>query len=408
MCKFWGIKTSKPEKKRNEKTSVIDLIGMMPSYFATISLILLINVSAHAESPVPLWQSSAGPNILYQLNILNKYEVTKQMLTPELASQMHDAFVPATESQATEILAEISVGLQQPQAHTSPKYLYDALGSKLFEAICELPEYYLTRTEAAIFETDLDDIARSVGDGSTLIDLGAGNCAKAARLFPALRPEQYVAIDISADFLRTAVVQLQQRYPHVAMMELGLDFSKSLVLPQQVRREKRLFFYPGSSIGNYTPAQALAFLRRVHRECLVSGQADGGLLIGVDLIKDENVLNAAYDDALGVTASFNLNVLLHLNRLIDADFDLRQWQHRGFFNAGQNRIEMHLVARQALTVNWQGGARTFAQGESIHTESSYKYTRQAFLSLLVEAGFQKPQVWTDSNQWFMLCYARVA
>ncbi|WP_243405300.1 L-histidine N(alpha)-methyltransferase [Solimicrobium silvestre] len=322
---------------------------------------------------------------------------------PELAVRLKDEFIPVDK-----ILEEISAGLRQPQAHTSPKYLYDALGSKLFEAICELPEYYPTRTEAGIFEAYQDDIACSVGYGSTLIDLGAGNCAKAARLFPALRPEQYVAIDISADFLQIAVAQLQQRYPEVAMMGLCLDFSESLALSQQVRRERRLFFYPGSSIGNYTPSQALQFLRRIHNECQTSSQADSGLLIGVDLIKNENVMNAAYNDALGVTASFNLNLLLHLNRLIGADFDLRQWQHCGFFNSTQNRIEMHLVARQALTATWHGGAREFAQGESIHTENSYKYTQQAFLSLLAEAGFQKSKVWVDPNQWFMLCHAHAA
>ncbi len=310
-----------------------------------------------------------------------------------------------TTAPALETLAEIAAGLQQPQAQTSPKFLYDVLGSKLFEAICELPEYYPTRTESGIFEACLSEIAHSVGQGCTLIDLGAGNCAKAARMFTALRPAQYVAVDISVDFLHTAVAQLQQRYPDIVMMALGQDFSESLILPQQVRRQNRLFFYPGSSIGNYTPIQALAFLRRIHRECVGSGQANGGLLIGVDLIKDEKVLNAAYDDMLGVTAAFNLNVLLHLNRLIGADFDLRQWQHRGFFNSPQNRIEMHLVARQTLTVSWQDGARRFEQGETIHTENSYKYTQDGFLLLLEQAGFHMPRVWTDSNQRFIVCHA---
>ncbi|MET3109191.1 dimethylhistidine N-methyltransferase [Oxalobacteraceae bacterium GrIS 2.11] len=322
--------------------------------------------------------------------------------------QLNNKLDPTTESPVLEMLSGISAGLQQSQAQTSPKFLYDVLGSKLFEAICELPEYYPTRTEAGIFDAYLNDIAHSVGPDCTLIDLGAGNCAKSARMFPALRPAQYVAIDISVDFLHAAMVQLQQRYPDVGMMELGQDFSESLILPQQVNRLNRLFFYPGSSIGNYTPIQALAFLRRIHRECLASEMANGGLLIAVDLIKDENVLNAAYDDALGVTASFNLNVLLHLNRLIGADFDLRQWQHRGFFNPKQNRIEMHLVARQTLTATWQGGARKFEQGESIHTENSYKYTRDGFLLLLEQSGFHKPQVWTDPNKMFMVCHSHAA
>jgi dimethylhistidine N-methyltransferase len=336
------------------------------------------------------------------------------MLTRDMAGLLinetsdADEIVDVAERAEIAIRAELSAGLLQAQAQTSPKYLYDVLGSKLFEAICELPEYYPTRTEAAIFETHLDAIARSVGRGCTLIDLGAGNCEKAARLFPAIRPAQYVAVDISLDFLRIAIGQLRQRYPQVAMMELGLDFSESLELPQRVRREKRLFFYPGSSIGNYTPPQALQFLRRIRRQCQVSGQADDGLLIGVDLVKDKAVLDAAYDDALGVTASFNLNVLLHLNRLLGADFNLREWQHRGFFDVAHSRIEMHLVARHAVTVNWDGGQRHFAEGESIHTENSYKYTQAGFLSLLAEAGFGKPQVWTDPDGWFMVCHAHAA
>jgi dimethylhistidine N-methyltransferase len=307
---------------------------------------------------------------------------------------------------AADIRAELSHGLLQQNAQTSPKYLYDALGSKLFEAICAVPEYYPTRTEAAIFDAHLDDIGRSVGRGSTLIDLGAGNCAKAARLFPTLRPAQYVAIDISADFLHDAVGQLRQRFPQVAMMELGLDFSSSLELPDRVARKKRLFFYPGSSIGNFMPAHALDFLRRVRGECQAHGQNDGGLLIGIDLVKDRRILEAAYDDALGVTAAFNLNLLLHLNRVLGADFNVRDWQHRSFFDAQKSRIEMHLLARRALTVTWDGGERRFAQGESIHTENSYKYTQQGFLALLREAGFGNPHVWTDSNQWFMVCHAK--
>ena len=305
---------------------------------------------------------------------------------------------------AAEIRAELAAGLVQQRAQISPKYLYDVLGSRLFEAICELPEYYPTRTEASIVDAHLNDIARSVGRGATLIDLGAGNCAKAARLFPELRPAQYVAIDISADFLRDAVTQLRQRFPQVAMLELGLDFSATLDLPVGVRREKRLFFYPGSSIGNFTPEEALAFLRRIRSEC----RDDGGILIGVDLAKDKAVLDAAYDDALGVTAAFNLNLLRHVNRLLGADFDLRDWRHHAYFNTAQSRIEMHLVARRDVSVGWATEVRRFAEGESIHTENSYKYTPERFLALLEEAGFARPHTWTDPRQWFMLCHARAA
>ncbi|MDR3483124.1 MAG: L-histidine N(alpha)-methyltransferase [Burkholderiaceae bacterium] len=330
------------------------------------------------------------------------------MLTHDTARLSTDEFSEPGDQAADDLRSELIAGLLCRQAHTSPKYFYDALGSKLFEAICELSEYYPTRTEAAIFDAHADDIAKSVGRGCTMIDLGAGNCEKAAQLFPALRPAQYVAVDISLDFLRSAVKQLRPRFPQVAMTELGMDFSESLELPQRVKRDKRLFFYPGSSIGNFTPEQTLQFLQRIRRQCHVSGRADGGLLIGVDLVKDKAVLDAAYDDALGVTASFNLNLLLHLNRMLNADFNPRQWQHRGFFNGAQSRIEMHLVAREALTVNWPGGQRHFAQGESIHTENSYKYTQARFLALLAEAGFRKPRVWTDPKNWFLVCHARAA
>ena len=164
-----------------------------------------------------------------------------------------------------------------------------------------------------------------------------------------------------------------------------------------------VFFYPGSSIGNFAPEQATAFLRRLR----ANADGDGGLLIGVDLIKDDAILDAAYDDALGVTAAFNLNMLRHVNGLIGADFDVRAWQHHGFFNADERRVEMHLEARSAQVVHWKGGQRRFAKGERIHTEDSYKYTRASFVGLLEQAGFSTVQVWTDPQQWFAVIYARV-
>ncbi|USX18932.1 L-histidine N(alpha)-methyltransferase [Oxalobacteraceae bacterium OTU3REALA1] len=301
------------------------------------------------------------------------------------------------------VIAEISAGLLAPDANTSPKYLYDGLGSKLFEAICELPEYYPTRTEAGIFAAHGADMARDIGTGTSLIDLGAGNCAKAAGLFPLLQPAQYVPVDISRDFLLDAVSRLQQRFPEIEMTPLGLDFSSGFALPDSVRHRRRLFFYPGSSIGNFSPEQAKVFLRGLH----ANAGDDGGLLIGVDLIKDSAVLDAAYDDAIGVTAAFNLNMLRHVNHLIGADFDVRQWRHLAFFNHEESRIEMHLEARSALTVHWQGGERRFAQGERIHTEDSYKYTRQSFVGLLEQSGFATTRVWTDPAGWFAVIHARV-
>ncbi len=320
-------------------------------------------------------------------------------VAPERAPALHRI---AHGERAT--VADITAGLLAPQAATSPKYLYDSLGSRLFEAICELPEYYPTRTEASIFARHGADIARRVGTGSTLIDLGAGNCAKAASLFPLLQPKQYVPIDISREFLNEAVSRLRQRFPQIAMTALALDLSGHFVLPAGVDAQRRVFFYPGSSIGNFAPHEAIAFLRRVRE----NASHDGGLLIGVDLIKDAAVLDAAYDDAIGVTAAFNLNMLRHLNHLIGADFDVRQWHHVAFFNAEESRVEMHLEARTALTVQWDGGERHFARGERIHTEDSYKYTRDSFADLLAQAGFAADGSWTDDAGWFAVMHARAA
>jgi dimethylhistidine N-methyltransferase len=212
-----------------------------------------------------------------------------------------------------------------------------------------------------------------------------------------------VPVDISAGFLQEAVARLQQRFRHIEMNPLGMDFSGGdWQLPDTVRHERRLFFYPGSSIGNFTPDDALAFLRRVRAQC----GADGGILIGIDLAKDRAVLDAAYDDALGVTAAFNLNVLRHANRLLGADFDIRAWRHHGFYNERMGRVEMHLEARSAQQVRWQGGSRRFEAGQRIHTENSYKYRPSDAVGLLEQAGFAAAGVWTDERSWFAVIHAR--
>jgi len=323
------------------------------------------------------------------------------MINPMMTSCITEQ--PETVANA-HVPAELYDGLGARNATISPKFLYDALGSKLFEAICELPEYYPTRTEAAIFASHGAEMARVAGVGSTLVDLGAGNCAKAASLFPLLRPGQYVAIDISTEFLHDALNRLRQRFPHIAMEALGLDFSTGLELPSNVRVEKRLFFYPGSSLGNFTPPEARGFLRRLRRNC----GPDGGLLIGIDLVKDKAVMDAAYDDALGVTAAFNLNVLRHVNTLLGADFDIREWRHVGFYNEAMGRVEMHLEAKRAQQVRWPGGGRDFAAGERIHTENSYKYRQADAISLLESAGFEATRVWTDPQCPFAVIHAQAA
>jgi dimethylhistidine N-methyltransferase len=297
---------------------------------------------------------------------------------------------------------ELGAGLHQKPAKIAPKFFYNALGSKLFEAICLLDEYYLTRAEVSIYTAQAAAISTSVGQGGTLIDLGAGNCAKAALLFGAMQPRQYIPIDISTEFLHGAVSCLQPAYPQIEMLPLALDFAEALKLPAQVNTYRRLFFYPGSSIGNFTPLQAAQFLTHVRGEC----RTDGALLIGVDLIKSPAVLEAAYDDALGVTAAFNLNVLTHANELLGSDFLTSDWRHLAFFNTEQNRIEMHLEARRSVTIHWPDGEREFAEGERILTENSYKYTRRGFIELLHSCGFGDVQCWTDDANQFLVCHAR--
>lgn len=299
------------------------------------------------------------------------------------------------------VMAELEAGLGCDKAFISPKFLYDGLGSRLFESICELDEYYPTRTEQWIFSRHGAAMAQAVGPGCALVDLGAGNCAKAAGLFGLLHPAQYVPVDISGEFLADAVERLRLRFPDIEMTALPLDFSARLELPRTVHADRRLFFYPGSSIGNFTPDEALAFLGRVRAQC----GPDGALLIGIDLVKDSALLNAAYDDALGVTAAFNLNVLRHLNRLMDADFDLRQWRHVAFYNEALRRVEMHLEARDDTRVCWAGGGRHFGRGERIHTEYSHKYRPADALALLGGAGFRATGVWTDDAGWFAVIHA---
>lgn len=290
--------------------------------------------------------------------------------------------------------------LQARPARASPKFFYDKLGSHLFEAITELPEYYPTRTEAAIFAAHGGEIARVIGTGGTLIDLGAGNCAKAARLFPLLEPRSYLAVDVSVEFLRESLRRLQREHPKIEHCGLGLDFSTALAIPAELVPHRPVFFYPGSSIGNFEPGDALAFLRRVRERA-----GGGGLLIGVDLVKPKPVLDAAYDDALGVTAAFNLNLLRHLNRIAGTDFAPAQWRHVAFFDPAASRIEMHLEARMALDVHWRDGTRHFDAGERIHTENSCKYRAEDFAALLRAAGFDAPRRWTDPDGWFAVFWA---
>ena len=310
--------------------------------------------------------------------------------------------LPAQLPPADRIRAELAVGLLAAQAQISPKYFYNRLGSKIFEAICELDEYYPTRAEARILTKFQSQIAERTGEDVILIDLGAGNCEKAQILFNVLKPRQYVPIDISAEFLLQSVRALKAKNLEFPIHPLALDFAEGVTLPKQIRQDRRLFFYPGSSIGNYTPLEALQFLQRLRHAC--PGK-QGALLIGIDLVKNPIRLEAAYDDCLGVTAAFNRNVLLHVNDLLGSNFAPSDWRHRAFFNAEQSRVEMHLEALKPVSVRWPQAKRDFACGETIHTENSYKYTKSRFLELLRDAGFGNAACWTDDDELFLVCHA---
>jgi L-histidine N-alpha-methyltransferase len=310
-------------------------------------------------------------------------------------------FVQLHDHDAAEARAELVAGLLAPQARVAPKYFYDTLGARLFEAITELPEYTATRDEAAIFARHGDAIAAACGTGLTLVDLGAGNCAKAAALFPRLRPQRYVAVDIAVDFLRDTLERLQRAHPALPMFGIGADLTRAAGWPQAIGDGPRLLFYPGSSIGNFAPPQARAMLAEWRRA------ADGGpLLIGIDLVKPRAQLEAAYDDAVGVTAAFNLNLLRHVNRHVGADFDPRQWAHAATFDEADSCVRMFLVAREALTVRWTGGERRFAAGDRLHTEDSHKFSPKSVGALLREAGYGALQHWTDDGGRFAVFVAR--
>jgi dimethylhistidine N-methyltransferase len=300
-----------------------------------------------------------------------------------------------------DLTAELCASLAAHAPFIAPKFFYDPLGSRLFEAICELPEYPLTRAERGIFDRFGEEIAAVVGIDRPFVDLGAGNCGKAERLFDLLAPSQYVAIDIAADFLRERLGTLALRRPGLGIVGLAQDFTGSLQLPGVVEPGPRTVFYPGSSIGNFAPEAALAFLARMREAC----GAGGHLILGADLVRDKQSLDLAYDDALGVTAAFNLNVLRNVNRLLESDFDVADWRHIAFFDPVTSRVEMHVEARYHVGVRWRGGERRFSATDRIHTENSYKYTLPGLRALLQRAGYREWQVWTDDARTFAVAVA---
>ncbi len=291
-------------------------------------------------------------------------------------------------------------GLRARPATIEPKYFYDPLGCTLYAAICQLDEYYPTRTERAIFQQSRQEIADAIGRGGTFVDLGAGDCCKALGWLPFVLPERYVAVDIAGPVLDAALASMSSEFPEVDMVGLVTDFSRTLEIPAELLTNRVTLFYPGSSIGNFTPPDAIRFLREIRHYT-----RNGGLLVGVDAKKDKRKLDAAYADALGVTAAFNLNALRHINRLIGTNFVEEEWRHVGYYNEVAGRIEMHLQAATMQTVNIGSEPRVYAAGEQIHSENSYKYTREEFESMLREAGFARILAWTNDEEEFWVFHA---
>ncbi|WP_280821077.1 L-histidine N(alpha)-methyltransferase [Pseudaminobacter soli (ex Li et al. 2025)] len=304
------------------------------------------------------------------------------------------------EGEATsDFAADVLAGLQARPKRIPSKYFYDIAGSRLFEEITQVPEYYPTRVERGILAENAEAIAKLLPAGRALVEFGNGSSAKTRILLRAARElSAYVPVDIAAEFLEEQAGALRREFPSLDVLPVAADFTRAFDLPASVGTMPRVGFFPGSTIGNFEPPDAAAFL---HHAGLSLG-TDAVMVVGVDLVKNEAVLHAAYNDAAGVTARFNLNLLARINRELDGHFDLGSFEHRAFFDRGHSRIEMHLVSRATQRVSVDGYSFDFAEGETIHTENSYKYTVEAFHALAREAGWRPIRVWTDSDGWFSI------
>ena len=301
---------------------------------------------------------------------------------------------PALPAAAIDFACDLIAGLRARPRRVSPKYFYDAEGSRLFDLICELPEYYPTRTELGLLQRHAGEMAALIGPGAEIVEFGAGASRKVRLLLDALHaPRRYLPVDISGDHLDEAAQALRLDYPGLAVLPLAADFSQGLTLPPAVGR--RVGFFPGSSIGNFDPDEALRLLQRM--AVWLDG---GGLLIGVDLVKEPQRLHAAYNDAQGVTAAFNRNLLARANRELGADFDPDGFAHYAFYEPMAQRIEMHLVSRRAQSVTLCGEHLAFETGDAVHTENSYKYTLDGFARLARGAGFEPRARWVDAQNDF--------
>ncbi len=300
---------------------------------------------------------------------------------------------------------DVVAGLSAPRKALSPKWLYDARGSALYEMICELPEYYQARTELAILEAHASDIARAVGHRALVFEYGSGNGKKTERFLAALEePVAYLPVDISQEALIPAVAALRVRFPEIEIRPVVGDFTDGVRLPDVgLDCARRISFFPGSTIGNFDPPDAVAVLRRMAREA----GPGGGLLVGLDLPKDVGILKRAYDDQAGVTAAFDLNLLTRMNRELGGDFRLSAFRHRAVWNERLSRVEMHLESTADQVVHVAGIPVLFRAGETIHTESAYKWEPRAFDALADLAGWRPEQSWSDSRAWFtMRLYTR--
>jgi dimethylhistidine N-methyltransferase len=321
------------------------------------------------------------------------------MLNPTALEQQAATQAAAQDVPRRAFAADMADALASRPRSISPKYFYDARGSQLFDAICELPEYYPTRTELSILRDHAPEIAAQMGARAEIVEFGAGSCVKVGLLLDAMeRPARYLPIDISGEHLAASAAELRRRYPSLDVQPVVADYTQRLLLPAALPGAgQRVGFFPGSTIGNFTPDEALHFLE-VARQVL----RGGALLLGADLIKEPNLLHAAYNDAQGVTAQFNLNLLARANRELGTDFVLEQFAHSAFYNAPQQRIEMHLVSRRRQQVTLAGETWSFDEGETLHTENSYKFTINGLRSLAARAGFRPGPVWTDPEHMFSL------
>ena len=295
-------------------------------------------------------------------------------------------------------------GLKQQPPTIPPKFFYDEKGSQLFDAITELPEYYQTRTEMAILKANAKTIAQEVGTGSLLVEPGGGSCAKVHILLDGLKPIAYVPMDISKAHLQSSATELATQYPSLEIHAACTDFTRHMSVPHTAPNGNRVGFFPGSSIGNFTPEDAITFM---HDFAEVLGD-NGYLLIGIDLKKDKQILQAAYDDAAGVTAAFNINLLTRINNELGGNFDIKQWQHKALYDEQKGRIEMHLISKTNQQVSIKGETFSFAKGQNIHTENSYKYTVKEFQELAQKANFKVCDVWTDNKNLFSVHLFKVS